>query len=194
MRKFGFIVGGLFTICLFVFLVFGGWLWSSYNTLVSSSANVDTAYAAIQTQYQRRFDLVPNLAEATKGYLKQEQTVFGEIADARTHYAGSANGSADQINAMQQYNSALGRLMVIIENYPDLKSNQTVASLMDELAGTENRINVARDRYNETTRSYNVLIKSFPKNLIAGTFGFGPRELFAADESAQAAPKIDLTQ
>ena len=165
----------------------------SYNTMVNSSSMVDTSYSAIQTQYQRRFDLIPNLAEATKGYLKQEQKVFGDIADARTHYAGSATGSAAQIGAMGQMDSALSRLMVIMEAYPDLKSNQTVNDLMTELAGTENRINVARDRYNETARIYNVLIKSFPKNMIAGMFGFHSRELFQADVPAQNAVKINLT-
>lgn len=175
-------------------LIIGMWFWGSYNTLVNSSSLVDTSYAAIQSQYQRRFDLIPNLTEATKGFLKQEQKVFGDIANARTKYAGSSNGSKEQIGAMGEYSSALARLMVIIENYPDLKSNQTVQSLMDELSGTENRINVSRDRYNETTRIYNVLIKSFPRNLIAGMFGFSTKELFQADETAQKAIQIKLTE
>lgn len=169
------------------------WVKNSYNSMVDTSSQVDTSYAAIQSQYQRRFDLIPNLAEATKGYLKQEQTVFKDIADARTHYAGSSTGSSAQIGAMGQMDSALSRLMVIMENYPNLKSDQTVKDLMTELAGTENRINVARDRYNETTRTYNVLIKSFPKNLMANMFGFTSRELFKADDSAQGAVKINLT-
>lgn len=193
MKKLGVVVGVIFAILLLVALSAGGWLWGSYNTLVTQAEQVDTSYAAIQSQYQRRFDLVPNLAEATKGFLKQEQKVFGDIAEARTHYAGSTNGSADQINAMGQYNSALSRLMVIIENYPDLKSNQTVASLMDELSGTENRINISRDRYNETVRTYNITIKSFPKNLIAGMFGFNSRVMFQSDEAAKNAVKINLT-
>lgn len=169
------------------------WFMSSYNTLVRSSANVDTAYASIQSQYQRRFDLIPNLAEATKGFMQQEQKVFGDIAEARTHYAGSAQGSSEQIDAMGQYNSALARLMVIVENYPQLKSSETVRALMDELAGTENRINVSRDRYNESVRSYNVLIKSFPLNMIAGMYGFKERPMFASEAGAEKAVKIDLT-
>ena len=169
------------------------WVKNSYNGMIDTSSQVDTAFSAIQSQYQRRFDLIPNLAEATKGYLKQEQKVFGDIANARTHYAGTSTGSAEQIGAMGEYNSALSRLMVIMENYLELKSNETVKNLMDELAGTENRINVSRDRYNETARTYNVLIKSFPKNLIAGKFGFTSRELFKADDSAQGAVKINLT-
>ncbi|MFA5695845.1 MAG: LemA family protein [Bacilli bacterium] len=184
---------GLLGVFIIFIISIASWFMSSYNGMVDSSSQVDTAYAAIQSQYQRRFDLVPNLAEATKGYLKQEQKVFGDIANARTHYAGSATGSKEQIGAMGEYNSALSRLMVIMENYPDLKSNETVKNLMDELSGTENRINVSRDRYNETTRVYNVLIKSFPKNMIAGMFGFTSRELFKADEDAQGAVKINLT-
>ena len=193
MKTFGIVAGGVFIFLLVVGLMIGGWLWGSYNTLINSSSIVDQSYAAIESQYQRRFDLVPNLAEATKGFLKQEQKVFGDIAKARTQYAGSKSGSADQIEAMGNYSSALARLMVIVENYPQLKSNETVQSLMTELSGTENRINVARDRYNETVRTYNVLIKSFPKNLIAGMFGFGARTMFQSDEAAKDAVKINLT-
>jgi len=193
MKTFGLVMGGLFSLVVVVAVIGGLWLWGSYNTLVTSSSQVDTSYAAIQSQYQRRFDLVPNLAEATKGFLQQEQKVFGDIANARTHYAGAANGSKEQIGAMGEYSSALARLMVIVENYPQLKSNETVQSLMDELAGTENRINVSRDRYNETVRAYNVLIKSFPKNLIAGMFGFETRTMFESDVEAKDAVKIKLT-
>jgi LemA protein len=194
MKTFGVTIGVIFGILLVVGLMVGGWFWGSYNTLVGSNETVDTAYAAIQSQYQRRFDLVPNLAEATKGFLQQEQKVFGDIAEARTRYAGAANGSKEQIGAMGEYSSALARLMVIVENYPQLKSNETVQSLMDELSGTENRINVSRDRYNETVRTYNVLIKSFPKNLIAGMFGFDARAMFESDEGADEAVKIKLTE
>lgn len=194
MKKSSIILLGIAGLFLIFILSMVSWLWGSYNTMVDSSSKVDTAYAAIQSQYQRRFDLVPNLAEATKGYLKQEQKVFGDIANARTHYAGAANGSKEQIGAMGEYSSALARLMVIVENYPELKSNETVKNLMDELTGTENRINVSRDRYNETARVYNVLIKSFPKNLIANMFGFESRELFQADQDAQKATKINLTE
>src|SRR3990167_9046080 len=127
---------GFAAVLVIIVLSFGSWLMNSYNTMVNSSSQVDTAYAAIQSQYQRRFDLVPNLAEATKGFLQQEQKVFGDIANARTHYAGAQSGSKEQIGAMGEYNSALSRLMVIVENYPQLKSNETVQSLMAELSGT----------------------------------------------------------
>lgn len=193
MKSLSAVVAIMFAGLLFVGLMVALWFMGSYNTLVNSSATVDTSYAAIQSQYQRRFDLVPNLAEATKGFLQQEQKVFGDIAEARTRYSGSQAGSADQIEAMGSYSSALARLMVIVENYPELKSNQTVQSLMDELAGTENRINVARDRYNETVRTHNVLIKSFPRNLIAGMFGFEARAMFESETGAEEAVKIKLT-
>ena len=180
-----------------VFIIFtisiASWFMSSYNVMVDSSSQVDTAYAAIQSQYQRRFDLVPNLAEATKGYMQHEQQVFKDIADARTNYANSKGNSNAEVQATNQYEGALSRLLVVMENYPVLQANSTVQKLMDELSGTENRINVSRDRYNETTRLYNVLIKSFPRNLIAGIFGFTSRELFQADENAQGAIKINLT-
>ena len=178
---------------LFVVISTCSWLWGSYNSLVVSSSNVDTTYAAVQSQYQRRFDLVPNLAEATKGFLKQEQAVFGAIAEARTHYANS-KGTEGEIDATNQYNSALARLMVVIENYPDLKSNQTVASLMAELEGTENRINVSRDRYNESVRVYNIQTKSFPINLIASSLGFKERQMFQAEKTADKGVKIKLTE
>lgn len=194
MKTFGVAIGVVGAIILGVGLIVGLWFWGSYNSLVQSSSQVDTAYAAIQSQYQRRFDLVPNLAEATKGYLQQEQKVFGDIAEARTRYAGASDGSKEQIGAMGEYSSALARLMVIVENYPQLKSNETVKALMDELAGTENRINVSRDRYNETVRTYNVLIKSFPKNLIAGMFGFETRTMFESVTGADEAIKIKLTE
>lgn len=162
--------------------------------MVISTANVDTAYAAIQTQYQRRFDLVPNLAEATKGYMQHEQKVFADIANARAHYDNSKGNPNAEIAATNQYEGALARLLVIMENYPVLQANATVRSLMDELAGTENRINVARDRYNETARSHNILVKSFPNNLLANLFNFETRELFEAKETAQDAVQIKLTE
>lgn len=191
---FGIIVLGIVGILLFIGLSVGGWMLGLYNSLVTSNSHVDTAFAAIQSQYQRRFDLIPNVAEATKAFLQQEQTVFGDIAEARTKYTGSASGSNEQMQAMGQYDSALSRLMVIVENYPQLKSDMTVQALVDELAGTENAIAVARDRYNETVRGYNVQIRSFPANLIAGMYGFQSRSLFQAEAGAQDAVKINLTK
>ena len=193
MNKTKIVLLGVFAVLVIFVLSLGSWLMGSYNTMVDTASQVDTSYAAIQSQYQRRFDLVPNLAEATKGYMKHEQQVFKDIADARTNYANSKGNPNAEVQATNQYEGALSRLLVVMENYPILQANSTVQKLMDELTGTENRINVARDRYNETARVYNVLIKSFPKNLIAGVFGFESRELFAAKAEAQDGVQIKLT-
>lgn len=192
MKTFGFVVGGAVAFFAFVALFIGMWLWGSYNSIVTESLKTDTAWSSVETQYQRRFDLVPNLVAATKGTMAQEQAVFGAIADARTKYAGAAKGSETQAGAATQYESALGRLLVIMENYPVLQSNSTVQQLMGELSGTENRVQVGRDRYNQAVLSYNVLIKQFPKNMIAGMFGYQPRLPFAATEGADTAPVVNL--
>ena len=170
-------------------LVFG-WVIGSYNTLVQQRMECNTQWAQVETQYQRRFDLIPNLVEATKGYLMHEQDTLKDIADARTHYAGASGD--DKIKAQGALDSALARLMVIVENYPDLKANQTVKDLMYELAGTENRVNVARQRYNESCQIYNTTIQSFPSNFIAGMFQFKEKTLYASEQGAEKAPKIDL--
>lgn len=174
-------------------IVTGMWLMGNYNALVSLDEAVTTERAQVETQYQRRFDLIPGLVESTKGVLRQEQAVFGAIAEARTRYAGTESGSDERVEAAGQLDSALSRLLVIMENYPQLKSDQTVQGLMDELAGTENRIAVARGRYNETVRTYNVKIKRFPVNMIAGMFGFEGREMFESVDKADEAVKVDLS-
>ena len=191
MKIFGIVISGLLVVLIFGGLIIGSWIWGSYNTLIVSSTQVDTAWASVQTQYQRRFDLIPNLVGATKGTMAQEQAVFGAIAQARTQYAG-AKTPVEQAGAATQYESALGRLLVVMENYPVLQSNTTVLSLMAELAGTENRVQVGRDRYNQSVMSYNITIKQFPKNLIAGMFGYQARAQFAADEAAATAPVVNL--
>lgn len=175
-----------------VVLIVGGWFMGSYNSMVTKSEAVDTTWAQVESQYQRRFDLIPNLVSATKGFLVQEQKVFGDIAEARTRYAGAPAGSNEKVQATSQYEGALARLLVVMENYPQLKSNETVRALTDELAGTENRVQIARDRYNEEVRGYNVMVKRFPRNLFAALFGFEQREFFQSDEAAAAAPKVEL--
>ena len=192
MKVLGVTVGIAFAFLLFVGLIVGSWLWGSYNTLIVTSTQVDTAWASVQTEYQRRFDLVPNLVAATKGAMKQEVTVFGAIAEARTRYAGAAAGSKEQSTAATQYEGALARLLVVMENYPILQSNSTVQGLMAELSGTENRVAVGRNRYNQSVQTYNITLKSFPKNLIAGMFGFEARTPFAAVEGASTAPAVNL--
>src|SRR3990167_6184705 len=164
-------------------------LMGLYNGLVGKRAEVQTQRAQVETQLQRRFDLVPNLVGAVKGAMKQEQAVFSAIADARTKYAGAPAGSKEKVEAANQYESALGRLLVIMENYPQLKSIDTVQDLMTQLEGTENRVSVARQRYNEAVQVYNVSIRTFPTNLLAGMFGFTEEPLFQAVEGAQTAPK-----
>lgn len=168
------------------------WFVGSYNGLVSMNQTVSTSWSQVETQYQRRFDLIPNLVNATKGYLKQEQTVFGDIAKARTQYAGAPSGSAQQVQAAGQYESAIGRLLVVMENYPELKSIEAVRNLTDELAGTENRVLVARDRYNEQVRIWNTKITRFPTNFVASSFGFSVKEFFKSDEGASKAPVVNL--
>lgn len=166
-------------------------LAGTYNRLIAKTQNIDAAWAQVETQYQRRLDLIPNLVESTKGFLTQEQTVFSQIAQARTKYSG-ATTTSDKAAALGELDSALSRLLVIVENYPQLKSNETVARLMDELAGTENRIAVARKDYNEKVRDYNTTIKTIPTNLIAGFFGFTQKNYFEAAQGAEQAPKVDL--
>lgn len=168
------------------------WLLGSYNGLVAMDEQVQTSWSEVEVQYQRRFDLVPNLVEATKGVLAQEQEVFGAIAEARTRYASAEKGSNESVEATAQYESALARLLVVMENYPQLKSVESVRALTDELAGTENRVAVARGRYNTNVGEWNTYVRAFPKNVIAGIFGFEKRVRFEADEPASAAPKVDL--
>lgn len=175
-----------------IVLMTGLWILGSYNNFVIANEDVDTAWSQVETQYQRQFDLVPNLVAATQGIFKQEQKVFGDIASARTHYGGTAPASNERVQALSQYESALARLLVIVENYPQLKSNETVRGLMDELAGTENRVAVERNRYNGKVREYNITIKRFPKSLLAGLFGYESRAFFDSVEDASKAPKVEL--
>jgi LemA protein len=175
-----------------VVVVLGMWLMGSYNSLATQSAAIDGQWAQVETQYQRRFDLIPNLVGATKGVLAQEQEVFEGIAKARTGYAGASNPSL-RAEAAGQLESALSRLLVIVENYPQLKSNETVQDLMVELAGTENRISVERGRYNEKVLSYNTMLVRFPGALLGQLFGFSTRPYFQAEDSAETAPKVDLS-
>jgi len=169
-----------------LFLIVGG-----FNRFVALSQAVDGQWAQVETQYQRRFDLIPNLVESVKGIMKQEQTVFENLAKARSAYAG-ARTVDEKAAAASQVEGALGRLLAIFENYPQLRSSETVLKLMDELAGTENRVSVERRRFNELVRDYNTAIKRFPSNLLAKIFGFGPRHFFEAKEGAEEAPKVNL--
>lgn len=163
------------------------------NSLVSLSQVVDQQWAQVETQYQRRFDLIPNLVSSAQAILSQEKSVFQSIADARTQY-GSAKNTNDRVAAAGNLDNALSRLLVIMENYPQLKSDQTIARLMDELAGTENRIAVERSRYNETVTTYNTKIKIFPTSLVANLLGYQERNLFKSQEGASTAPKVEFNK
>ena len=147
----------------------------------------------MEAQYQRRFDLIPNLTEATKGFLQQERTVFEAIAEARTRYAGAPAGSPQRVAAANQLETALARLLIIVENYPTLRSSDVVQRLMAEISATENEIASARLAYNQQVRDYNTQVKSFPTVLVAGTLGFHEREFFISQAEARKAPKVNLT-
>jgi len=184
---------GLISLIVAVVVILGlvGSIFGSYNSLVALDEEVNTQWANVESKLQRRFDLIPNLVESVKGAMAQEKEVFTAIADARAKMAGA--GSVDEkVQASNQLEGALGRLLVVTENYPELKSNQNVTALMDELSGTENRISVERDRYNEVVRKYNSKIRSFPTNLLAGMFNFEQRPYFESTKGADQVPKVNL--
>ena len=188
----GFLIGlAVFIgIVTFIALCIFGFITGTYNSLIQQRLECVTQWAQVETQYQRRFDLIPNLVEATRGYIQHEQVVFKAIADARTHYAGSTGDT--KVKAQGELEGALARLLVIMENYPNLKANETVQGLMFELSGTENRVNVARQRYNEATQIYDTAIQSFPGNIFAGFFHFEAKAMYASQQGAELAPKITL--
>ena len=185
--------GGLIAIAVVALLLIsvGGCLVGNYNRLVTGDQAVKQKWAQVNNQLQRRNDLIGNLAETVKGTATQEQAVFGQIADARAKMAG-ARTPEQGIAAGQAMDSAIGRLLVVIENYPQLKSNQAFLQLMDELAGTENRLAVARQRYNEAVQQYNTSRRQFPANLTAKMFSFKDYPFFEAPTEAKQAPKVNF--
>jgi len=183
-------------IVLIVLALVVGFVFMQYvgvrNTLVTKDQAVKAAWSQVDIVLQRRADLIPNLVETVKGFAKQEQTVFGDIARARSALL-SAGTPSEKIAANQQLDGAIGRLLVIVENYPQLKSNENFLRLQDELAGTENRIAVERKRYNDALQDYNTYLLKFPNNLIAGFAGFKPNEAyFQASEASRQVPKVDF--
>jgi len=188
---------GLIVILILVVLavVFFGQYVGIKNTLVTKNEQVRSNWAEVDVQLQRRADLIPNLVETVKGYAGQEQAVFGEIARARSALL-SAKGSGDragEIAANNQLDGALGRLLVLVENYPQLKSNENFMRLQDELSGTENRIGLARKRYNDSLQDYNTYIQKFPASLFASFAGFKVNEAyFQASEGSREAPKVNF--
>lgn len=178
-------------VILVIIVLFIGWGISAYNSMVRANAGVETQWSQVENQYQRRFDLVPNLVASVQATLSQEQEVFTAIADARTRYAG-AQTIDDKVNAAQSFDSALARLLVVIENYPQLKSIDAVQSFNAQLEGTENRVATERNRYNEAVQSYNVTVQTFPRSMFARLFGFAPHAYFKAVDDAQTAPKVEF--
>ena len=165
------------------------YLKGTYNGLVTMDENVKGAWAQVENQLQRRYDLIPNYVETVKGYAAHEKEVFIKVTEARSRVAGATNIS-DKISANNTLSSALSRLLVVVERYPELKANTNFIRLQDELAGTENRIAVERRRYNETVKAFNIKIRSFPTNLIAGMFGFEKAAFFEVPKERQEAPKV----
>ena len=170
-----------------VSVIFGG-----RNTMVTKEISVDNAWAQVQNVYQRRLDLVPNLAESTKAYMQLEKDIFDAIASARAGIQQAQNPSELE-NVNREINSFIRDIKVVVEDTPELKASEVVLQFMNQLEGTENRVTVERMRYNESVRDYNTYIKLFPNNFVAGLFGFSPRDFFEAEPGAETAPSIDLS-
>ena len=190
----GLIVLGVIALALF------GWVKNSYNGLVSTQESVEKAWGNVESQYQRRADLIPNLVETVKGYAKHEQETFEKVIEARANATkvtiDPTNMSPEDLKKYQaaqgEVGSALSRLIAVAENYPDLKANENFKDLQQQLESTENRINIARNDFNEEARKYNTQRRTFPTNIIAGIFNFGDKPYFQAQEGADKAPKVDF--
>ena len=192
------------TITLFVIgaivILLAGWVTIQYNGMVANDEAVTTAWAGVESQYQRRSDLIPNLVNTVKGYAAHEKETLEGVVEARAK-ATQVTVNADNLTperfaqfqkAQGELSAALGRLMRITENYPQLRANENFSELQAQLEGTENRITEARKRYNEAVQDYNVLIRKFPNNLFAGMFGFSKKEKFEASSGASEAPKVEF--
>lgn len=186
-------------IAVVLFLLYNFFV-GKYNQMVLLDEEVNTEWANVETQYQRRYDLIPNLVNTVKGFADQEKEVLTQVVEARSK-ASSIQIDPSNLNqealqnfskAQSQLNSALSRLLVTVERYPDLKSNQNFLELQAQLEGTENRIAVARTRFNEKTKSYNTYIRTFPNSVISGMFDFERKPLFEADDAAESAPKVEF--
>lgn len=197
MKKSTLIVLGVIVGIIIIGILYGV---SSQNAMVGKEEGVSAQWANVQNAYQRRADLIPNLVSTVKGYAAHEQSTLTEVIEARSK-ATQIQLNADQLTeenlkkyqeAQGQLGSALGRLMMIQENYPDLKANQNFLNLQDELAGTENRISTERQKFNEKVKDYNGYIRRFPRSIFAGIFGFDKKAYFEADQSAQSAPKVEF--
>lgn len=179
-------------IIVLIIIAFSFKVVSSYNNLVILEQNLRKVESNIDTQLQRRSDLIPNLVSTVKGYAAQEKEIFTEIAEARAKLGG-AQTVTDKANADSELSSALSRLLVVVENYPDLKSNQNFKDLTVALEGTENRINIARQDYNAAVESYNTTVRKFPNSIIASIFRFEEKDYYKATEGAKEVPKVDFS-
>ena len=185
-------------LCVLAVVVF--WGVGVYNDLVSAQEEVESSWAQVENQYQRRADLVPNLVATVKGYAKHEQETLDQVTEARAKATqitiDPANATPQQLAAFQsaqgELTQALGRLLAIAENYPDLKANQNFLDLQQQLEGTENRIAVARQLFNDSARAYNTGLRKFPRNIIASLFGFEKKPYFEAEQGAKTAPKVEF--
>ncbi len=178
-------------IIVILLVLVGGYFWTAYNGLVTKSEMIDGQWSQVEVQYQRRFDLIPNLVESAKGVMQQEQAVFTALAEARTRYAGATTVN-DKAAAATQVEAGLGRLLAVIENYPELKSSEVVQTLMAQIEGTENRVSVERKRFNDDVQSYNVVVKRFPGSIVASLAGFSERAYFNAAAGSEVAPQVQF--
>ena len=195
------IFGGIATFFVLVVFILVMYFISTYNSMVTLNENAETAWSQVENQYQRRFDLIPNLVNTVKGYATHEKSTFVEVTEARSKVS-QINLSAKDLNnpemlakfqaAQDGLSSALSKLMVVVEKYPELKANENFKQLQDQLEGTENRISVERRKFNNECKSYNIKIKRFPANIIAGMFGFTERPYFQAKEGTEEAPKVEF--
>lgn len=165
------------------------WVVSAYNGLVKSQENVNEKWANVQADYQRRFDLIPNLVATVKAYSNYEGQLLTAVTAARSAWT-QASTNQQQMQAAGQLDSTLSRLLVVLENYPNLKANENYLSLQDELAGTENRIKYSRTEFNNAVKAYNIKLRTFPTNTIAGMFGFTSRDMFESTSGAEQAPNV----
>lgn len=179
-----------------IVVIIGIWMVSSYNSFVTAKGNVDKQWAQVETQYQRRVDLVPNLVSTVKGAANFEQSTFTQVTEARSAWAQAktVGDRGQEIAAAGNFDSALSRLLVTVEAYPQLQATQAFRDLMTQLEGTENRIATARKDYNDAVFAYNVDVQRFPGKLAASIFGFGPEKSFEAQEGADQAPAVDFTK
>jgi len=176
-------------ILLIIVIGMYSYMKGTYNSLVSLDEGVKAAWAQVENQLQRRYDLIPNYVETVKGYAGHEKEVLLKVTEARAKVGGAAT-VGEKIEANNQLSSALGRLLLVVEQYPDLKANTNFIRLQDELAGTENRIAVERMRFNEAVKTYNITIRHFPTNIIAGMFGFEKATFFEVPKERQETPKV----